>query len=52
MERGVSIKATPLTILLPDTRGKSYLLNIIDTPGYFKTGKFFRTLFSKPCSFI
>lgn len=34
MERGVSIKSTPLTILLPDTRGKSYLLNIIDTPGH------------------
>ena len=33
MERGVSIKSTPLTILLPDTKGKSYLLNIIDTPG-------------------
>jgi U5 small nuclear ribonucleoprotein component len=34
MERGVSIKSTPLTILLPDTRGKSYLLNIMDTPGH------------------
>jgi len=34
MERGVSIKSTPLTILLPDTKGKSYLLNIIDTPGH------------------
>jgi U5 small nuclear ribonucleoprotein component len=35
MERGVSIKSTPLTVLLPDTRGKSYLLNIIDTPGNY-----------------
>lgn len=33
MERGVSIKSTPLTILLPDTKGKSYLLNLLDTPG-------------------
>jgi U5 small nuclear ribonucleoprotein component len=33
MERGVSIKSTPLTILLPDTKGKSFLLNILDTPG-------------------
>jgi 116 kDa U5 small nuclear ribonucleoprotein component len=34
IERGVSIKAQPFTILLPDSKGKSYLLNIIDTPGH------------------
>jgi U5 small nuclear ribonucleoprotein component len=34
IERGVSIKTQPLTLLLPDTRGKSYLLNIMDTPGH------------------
>lgn len=34
VERGVSIKSTPFTILLPDTKGKSYLLNIMDTPGH------------------
>lgn len=34
-ERGVSIKATPLTLLLPDIKGKSYLMNIFDTPGNF-----------------
>lgn len=34
IERGVSIKTQPLTILLPDTRGKSYLLNIMDSPGH------------------
>lgn len=33
-ERGVSIKATPLTLLLPDIKGKSYLMNIFDTPGH------------------
>ena len=32
-QRGVSIKATPVTLVLPDIRGKSYLLNIFDTPG-------------------
>ena len=34
IERGVTIKAQPITILLPDTKGKSYLLNILDTPGH------------------
>ncbi|KAL3831330.1 hypothetical protein ACJMK2_023095 [Sinanodonta woodiana] len=33
-ERGVSIKATPVTLVLPDTKNKSYLLNIFDTPGH------------------
>lgn len=32
-QRGVSIKATPVTLVLPDVKGKSYLLNIFDTPG-------------------
>lgn len=32
-ERGVGIKATPVTLLLPDVKGKSHLLNIFDTPG-------------------
>lgn len=34
IERGVTIKTQPLTILLPDSKGKSYLLNIMDTPGH------------------
>lgn len=34
IERGVTIKTQPVTILLPDTKGKSYLLNIMDTPGH------------------
>lgn len=33
-ERGVSIKSIPITLVLPDTKGKSYLMNIFDTPGH------------------
>lgn len=33
-ERGVSIKSIPITLVLPDTKGKSFLLNIFDTPGH------------------
>lgn len=33
-ERGISIKAAPMTLVLQGTRGKSYLLNILDTPGH------------------
>lgn len=33
-ERGVSIKASPVTLLLPDVKGKNYLMNIFDTPGH------------------
>ncbi|EPQ07697.1 116 kDa U5 small nuclear ribonucleoprotein component [Myotis brandtii] len=33
-ERGVGIKSTPVTVALPDTKGKSYLFNIMDTPGH------------------
>ena len=32
-ERGVGIKSTPVTLILPDSKGKSYLVNIFDTPG-------------------
>lgn len=32
--RGGSIKSAPLSLVLPTTRGKSYLCNIIDTPGH------------------
>lgn len=34
IERGLSIKTQPLTILLPDSRGKSFLLNVMDSPGH------------------
>jgi U5 small nuclear ribonucleoprotein component len=33
-ERGISIKAAPMTLLLPNTSMKSYLFNILDTPGH------------------
>lgn len=33
-ERGVSIKSSPVTIVMQDIRQKSYLLNILDTPGH------------------
>uniref|UniRef100_A0A0R3RWB3 Tr-type G domain-containing protein n=1 Tax=Elaeophora elaphi TaxID=1147741 RepID=A0A0R3RWB3_9BILA len=33
-QRGCSIKATPITIVMQDSRQKSFLLNIIDTPGH------------------
>ncbi|EPB73115.1 elongation factor Tu GTP binding domain protein [Ancylostoma ceylanicum] len=33
-QRGCSIKAMPVTIVMQDTRHKSYLLNTIDTPGH------------------
>lgn len=33
-ERGVSIKATPVSLVMPTTAGKSYLLNVCDTPGH------------------
>ncbi|CAG8696176.1 16619_t:CDS:2, partial [Acaulospora morrowiae] len=33
-DRGVSIKSMPMTLVLQDTRPKSYLFNILDTPGH------------------
>ncbi|KAK3208492.1 hypothetical protein GRF29_77g932681 [Pseudopithomyces chartarum] len=33
-ERGLSIKAAPMTLVLQNTRQKSHLFNIIDTPGH------------------
>ena len=33
-ERKISIKATPMSLILPDTRDKSYLVNLFDTPGH------------------
>jgi U5 small nuclear ribonucleoprotein component len=33
-ERGVSVKAMPMSMVLPSLSGKSYLLNILDTPGH------------------
>lgn len=33
-QRQMSLVSTPITTILPDTRGKSYLLTIIDCPGH------------------
>lgn len=33
-ERQMSLQSTPLTVLLPDTRGKTYCLTAIDCPGH------------------
>merc|ERR550539_1826976 len=33
-ERGVSIKAMPVTLVTQDVKGKSFLLNVFDTPGH------------------
>lgn len=34
-ERGCSIKAIPVTLLLQDIKNKSFLMNIFDTPGNY-----------------
>ncbi len=33
-ERGLSVKASPMSLVLQSTKGKSHLFNIIDTPGH------------------
>jgi U5 small nuclear ribonucleoprotein component len=33
-ERGLSVKAAPMSLVLQSTRGKSHLVNILDTPGH------------------
>ncbi|KAG9245729.1 116 kda u5 small nuclear ribonucleoprotein-like protein component [Calycina marina] len=33
-ERGLSTKAAPMSLVLQNTRGKSHLFNIVDTPGH------------------
>ena len=33
-ERGLSIKAAPMSLIMQGARGKSHLLNILDTPGH------------------
>lgn len=33
-ERGLSVKAAPMSLVLQSTKGKSHLFNIIDTPGH------------------
>eukprot|EP00051_Salpingoeca_urceolata_P011839 m.147134 g.147134 ORF g.147134 m.147134 type:complete len:988 (+) comp17277_c0_seq2:4560-7523(+) len=33
-QRELSLSSTPMTLVLPDSRGKSYLVNLMDTPGH------------------
>ena len=33
-QRGVSIKSAPMSLVLQNTKGKSHLFNILDTPGH------------------
>ncbi|KAK5992486.1 Elongation factor Tu GTP-binding domain-containing protein 2 [Cladobotryum mycophilum] len=33
-ERGISIKAAPMSLVLHGTKGKSHLFNLLDTPGH------------------
>jgi U5 small nuclear ribonucleoprotein component len=33
-ERGLSVKAAPMSLVLQSTKGKSHLVNLIDTPGH------------------
>lgn len=33
-ERGITIKASPISLVLQNTKGKSFLFNIMDTPGH------------------
>ncbi|XP_064613567.1 LOW QUALITY PROTEIN: 116 kDa U5 small nuclear ribonucleoprotein component-like [Liolophura sinensis] len=33
-ERGVSIKSSPVTLVMQDSKSKSYLMNLFDTPGH------------------
>lgn len=33
-KRSISLKSTPISLVLPTSRGKSYLVNVIDTPGH------------------
>lgn len=33
-ERQLSIKSSPMSFILPDSRGKSFLVNVMDTPGH------------------
>lgn len=33
-ERGISIKSMPMSLVMQNVKGKSYLLNVLDTPGH------------------
>ena len=33
-ERKISVKASPMSLILPNSKGKNFLVNLIDTPGH------------------
>lgn len=52
-ERGISIGSTPVSIIAQSSRGKSYLLNIMDTPGHVDfSGEITAGIRSADCAFI
>ena len=34
IDRQMSLKATPMTLILQDSREKNYLFNVVDSPGH------------------
>ena len=34
VDRQISMKCSPVTVLLPDSRDKTYMFNLMDTPGH------------------
>ena len=50
-ERGISITSTPISLVLPDSRSKSHLINFLDTPGHISlTGEVTASRLSAPLS--
>ena len=41
IQRGCSIKSTPISVVMQNQRNKSFLLNVIDTPGAVQSAFFF-----------
>lgn len=37
-ERGISMSATPLTLILPNSKSQSFIMNFLDTPGHTDFG--------------
>ena len=37
-ERGISLKAVPMSLVMENSSGKSYAMNVIDTPGHVNFG--------------
>lgn len=48
--RALSIKSTPVSLVLEATRGKSYLMNLVDTPGMVSTPSCQKSTHPQPSS--